>query len=73
MSVNYKISGIGKALCELNNETLQENAHHDEIMNNPDFSHLYILKTVRRIRELFIWRIKIVTCNSFHIVNVRPL
>ena len=52
VSVNYKTSGIGKGLCELNNKTLQ-NADHDEIMKNPDFSHLYMIKTVRRIRELF--------------------
>ena len=52
VSVNYKTSGIGKGLCELNNKTLQ-NANDYEIMKNPDFSHLYIIKTVRRIRELF--------------------
>ena len=46
VSVNYKTSGIGKGLCELNNKALQ-NADHHEIMNNLDFSHLYIIKMVR--------------------------
>ena len=53
VSVNYKISGIGKGLCELNNKTLEENDDHDEGVDHPDFSHLHIIKTVRRIRALF--------------------
>ena len=46
VSVNYKTSGIGKGLCDLNNKALQ-NADHHEIMNNADFSHFYIIKMVR--------------------------
>ena len=52
-SVNYKISGIGKGLCELNKKTLQEISDPDESMHNPDFNHLYIMKKVRTLRTLF--------------------
>jgi hypothetical protein len=52
-SVNYKTSGIGKGLCELNSKTLQEISDPDENMHNPEFSHLYIIKKVRKIRTLF--------------------
>ena len=51
-SVNYKISGIGKGLCELNNKTLQEISDTDENMHNSEFNHLYIIKKVRKIRTL---------------------
>ncbi|CAB4043149.1 Hypothetical predicted protein, partial [Paramuricea clavata] len=43
-SVNYKTSGIGKGLCELNNKTLQEISDLDESMQNPEFNNLYIIK-----------------------------
>ena len=45
VSVNYKTSGIDKGLCELNNKALEEITDHDERVDNPDFSHLYIIKT----------------------------
>lgn len=39
-SVNYKISGIDKGLCELNSKTLKEMSDAGGIMNNPEFNHL---------------------------------
>ena len=50
VSVNYKTSGIGKGLCELNSKTLQQIADQNENVNNPDFSHLYIIKMVRKYK-----------------------
>ena len=49
-SVNYKTSGIGKGLCELNSKTLQEISNPDENMHNIEFNHLYIIKNVRILR-----------------------
>ena len=49
VSVNYKTAGIDKGLCELNNKTLREVTDNDDSMNDPDFSHLYIIKEVRKI------------------------
>ena len=46
VSVNYKISGIGKGLCELNNKTLKEISDADGSMHNTEFNHLYIIKKV---------------------------
>ena len=46
MSVNYKTSGIGKGLCELNSKTLQETSDADGSKHNPEFNHLYIIKKV---------------------------
>ncbi|CAB4017025.1 Hypothetical predicted protein, partial [Paramuricea clavata] len=43
-SVNYKTSGIGKGLCELNNKTLREISDSDGSMHNSEFDHLYIVK-----------------------------
>jgi hypothetical protein len=51
-SVNYKTSGIGKGLCELNSKTQQEASDADGSMHNPEFNHLYIVKKVRKIRAL---------------------
>ncbi len=48
-SVNYKTSGNGKGLCELNSKTLREISDVDRSMHNPEFNHLYIIKTVREI------------------------
>ena len=48
-SVNYKISGASKGLCELNNETTQKTSDNDELRTNPEFVYLYILKKVRKI------------------------
>ncbi|XP_028398844.1 sushi, von Willebrand factor type A, EGF and pentraxin domain-containing protein 1-like [Dendronephthya gigantea] len=41
-SVNYKTSGIGKGLCELNNSTLPKTSNANERIRNPEFDHLYI-------------------------------
>jgi hypothetical protein len=46
VSVNYKISGIGKGLCELNNKTLKEISDADGSMHNSEFNHLDIIKKV---------------------------
>ncbi|CAB4021512.1 Hypothetical predicted protein, partial [Paramuricea clavata] len=43
-SVNYKTSGIGKGLCELNSETLEETSDADGSLHNPEFNHLYIIE-----------------------------
>ena len=47
-SVNYKISGARKGLCELNNETPQRTSGKDE-RTIPEFVYLYIFKKVRKI------------------------
>ena len=46
-SVNYKISGARKGLCELNNETPPRTSGNDE-RTNREFIFLYILKKVRK-------------------------
>ena len=48
-SVNYKISGAHKGLCELNNETSQKASGNDE-QTNSEFIYLYIFKKVRKFR-----------------------
>ena len=45
ISVNYKMSGIGKGRCELNNKTLQETSEGDQ-ETNPEFNHLYVVQKV---------------------------
>ena len=47
-SVNYKTSGIGKDLCELNNSTLLNTPDVVRRIRNPEFDHLYIVKKVRK-------------------------
>ena len=47
VSVNYKTSGIGKGLCELNDITLQEVSDSDGSIYHPEFTHLYIIEKVR--------------------------
>ena len=47
VSVNYKTSGVGKGLCELNNKTLLEVSDGDGRIHHPEFVHLYIIETVR--------------------------
>ena len=47
-SVNYKISGVRKGLCELNDETPQKTFDNDE-RTNPEFVYLYIFRKVRKI------------------------
>ena len=44
-SVNYKVSGVGKGLCELNNKTIHEASGSDE-ETKFEFNHLYIIKKV---------------------------
>ena len=48
-SVNYKTSGNGKGLCELNSKTLRETSDDDESTRNPEFNHLYLIGRVRKI------------------------
>lgn len=47
-SVNYKISGIDKGLCELNSKTLDGMAL-DEITDSLEYNQLDIIKRVRNI------------------------
>ena len=55
VSVNYKISGIGKGLCELNSEIrIQDKSDEEKIsMFNHEFNHYYIIKTVGMQRTIF--------------------
>ena len=46
-SVNYKVSGVGKGLCELNDKTLHEASGSDE-ESKPEIVHLYIIKKVSK-------------------------
>jgi hypothetical protein len=77
VSINYKTSGIGKGLCELNNKTLQEISDTDENMQNHEFNHLYIMKKVRTLRTLlynaWIYIIVIVVCRSPDLVRFLDL
>ncbi|XP_028398876.1 lactadherin-like [Dendronephthya gigantea] len=41
VSVNFKTSGTGEGLCELNSKTLQEISYADESKHNAEFNHLY--------------------------------
>ena len=50
-SVNYKVSGIGKGLCELNDQALQESSGKDE-KTKPEFNHLYIIKKVSDFKSV---------------------
>ena len=44
-SVNYKVSGVGKGLCELNNKALHEvSSSYEE--TKPEFNHLYVIEKV---------------------------
>ena len=68
--MNYKTSGIGKGLCELNSKTLQEISDPDENMHNPEFNHLYIMKKVRKLRALLYNAYRyILAINSADIVH----
>ena len=46
-SSNYKISGVRKGLCELNNKTLKESSS-DARVYNPEFNHLAVIKPVSK-------------------------
>ena len=45
-SVNYKTSGIGKGLCELNDKTVEETSNVDEKIHDPEFDHLAVIERV---------------------------
>jgi hypothetical protein len=45
-SVNYKTSGIGKGLCDLNSKTLQDISDADGSLYNAEFNHIYIIEKV---------------------------
>ena len=45
-SVNYKTTGIGKGLCELNDKTMQKVSSADEKRLKPEFNHVVIIKPV---------------------------
>ena len=45
ISANYKTSGSGKGLCELNDKTLQEVSENDK-KTKSEFSHLYFVKPI---------------------------
>ena len=49
-SINFKISGHAKGLCELNSKTLDEKS--DEGTKKLEFNHLNIIKRVRFLCEL---------------------
>ena len=49
-SANYKVSGLGKGLCELNDKTLHEVSDSDEA-TKPEFNHLYIIKKVSKLKS----------------------
>ena len=51
LSVNYKIFGVNKGRCELNNKTLQETFNADKEINS-EFNHLYIIKKVRKLQGI---------------------
>ena len=45
-SVNYKISGIGKGRCELNDQTTEETFDVDDKIHHPEFNHLAVNERV---------------------------
>ena len=45
-SVNYKTSGIGKGLCELNDKTVEETSNVDEKIHDPEFDHFAVIERV---------------------------
>ena len=47
-SVNYKTTGIGKGLCELNEKTTQKVSGAGEKILDPEFNHLVIVKRVSK-------------------------
>ena len=51
-SVNYKISGIEKGLCELNNKTFEQISDYAGTMkDDPEFNHIYIIRKVQRLKR----------------------
>ena len=51
-SANYKTSGVGKGLCELNNKKLQEISDADD-KTNLEFNHLDVIKVRKQQASLF--------------------
>ena len=48
-SVNYKTSGIGKGLCELNSKSgLQGTSEDGERTHSPEYNHLYIIEKAKK-------------------------
>ena len=47
-SVNFKTSGSGKGLCELNSKTLRDTSYADGSMYNPEFTHFYKVTKVKK-------------------------
>ena len=45
-SINYKTSGKGKGLCELNNKTVEETSGVDEKIDHQEFNHLAVIGRV---------------------------
>ena len=45
-SINYKTSGKGKGLCELNNKTVEETSGVDEKIYDSEFNHLAVIGRV---------------------------
>ena len=52
VSANYKTSGIGKGRCELNNKIIQGTSDAD-FKTNPEFTHLYMVKKVRKLQAFY--------------------
>ena len=46
LSLNYKISGVNKGRCELNNRTLQETSEGSQETTS-EFNYLYVVEKVR--------------------------
>ena len=64
-SVNYKTSGIGKGLCELNKKTTQERSEVDEKIRDPEFVHLAMIKQVSITKLLFFFSPIFVVHSTF--------
>ena len=50
-SINYKTSGVGKGLCELNNKTIEETSDVDDKIDNPEFNHLAVIERVSIVKH----------------------
>ena len=57
-SINYKISGIGKGRCELNNKIAEETSSVHDKIHDPEFNHLAVIKRVvsLQLKICFIFR-----------------
>ena len=52
-SVNYKTSGIGRGLCELNNKTTQERSEVEKI-SDPEVNHHSKIKRVSKLHVIYV-------------------